>query len=59
MSAQISKFKEKEENMLLEQLNKLSFTSDISENIIIMGDFNWPNLDWVIGLVVYPVNSIS
>ena len=32
---------------------------DNSENIIQVGDFNLLNVDWINGLVVSPVNSIS
>ena len=49
----------KEEYILLQQLNKVPFTSDNSENIIMVEDFNLPNVDWVNGLLVSPVNSIS
>ena len=35
------------------------FLSNKSENILMVGDFNLPNEDWVNGLVVSSVNSIS
>ena len=44
---------------LLEQLNEALFMLDNSENILIVGDFNLPNVDLVIGLVVSSLRLIS
>ena len=48
----------KEEYILQELLNKVPFTSDKPENIIIVGDFNLPHVDGANGLVASPVNLI-
>ena len=45
--------------MLLEQLNEIPFTSNISENIILIGELNLPNVVWVYGFSLSPLNSIS
>ena len=44
---------------LQEQLNEIFFTSDKTENIKMVGDFNLPNVDWENSFVVPPLNSIS
>lgn len=48
-----------ENNKLLGQLDKVPFTSVQSENIIMVGDFNLPNVDWVNGIVLSPIDSID
>ena len=45
--------------MLQEQLNKISFTSDKSKTIIMVGDLNLPDVHWVNDLLLSPFNSIS
>ena len=47
-----------EEYILLEQLYKVFFKSDKYENIVMVKDFNLPNVDWMNGLVVSSINSI-
>ena len=48
-----------ENNKLLNQLDKVPFLSEQLENIIMVGDFNLPNVDWVNGIVVAPIDSID
>ena len=40
-------------------MNEITFTSDKSEYIIMIGDFNLSSVDCLNGLVLSPVNSIS
>ena len=48
-----------ENNKLLSQLEKVPFTSPDFPNIIMVGDFNLPNVDWTKGIVVGPVDTID
>jgi hypothetical protein len=44
---------------LLHQLEKVPFTSPESPNIIMVGDFNLPNIDWLNGIVLAPTDSLD
>lgn len=46
-----------ENTNLLNQLEKVPFSSAPFENVIMVGDFNLPNIDWVNGIVLCPVDS--
>ena len=48
-----------ENNRLLNQLNNVPFASAEFENIIMVGDFNLPNVDWVNGIVLSPMDSLN
>ena len=48
-----------ENNRLLNQLNNVPFASAEFENIIMVGEFNLPNVDWVNGIVLSPMNSVN
>ena len=48
-----------ENNLMLDQLDKVPFTSAHFENILMVGDFNLPNVDWVNGIVLSPIDSID
>ena len=48
-----------ENTKLLSQLQKVPFTSPEFPNIIMVGDFNLPNVDWAQGIVVGPVDTID
>lgn len=46
-------------NKLLSQLGKVPFTSPDFPNIIMVGDFNLPNVDWINGIVLGPVDTVD
>ena len=48
-----------ENNRLLNQLNNVPFASGDFENTIMVGDFNLPNVDWVNGIVLSPIDSLN
>ena len=46
-------------NKLLSQLENVPFNSPDFPNIIMVGDFNLPNVDWTKGIVVGPVDTVD